>query len=133
MPMPFDLDVRFIAAAEEKLGASLPNSYKEAMQTSNGGAVLAFDDVWHLYPILDTSDSKRLKRSCNDILYETNLMHSWAGWPKNALAIASNGTGDRLVLLKENQLYDPAVYVWLHDTGELVPVAGVFSDLEHRP
>jgi hypothetical protein len=130
--MPFDLDERFIAAAEEKLRASLPRSYRQAMRSSNGGAVAAFDDVWHLYPILDTSDRKRLKRSCNDILYETKFMRDWAGWPENALAIASNGTSDRLVLLKENQLYHPTVYVWLHDTGELVPVAEVFSDLERR-
>jgi SMI1 / KNR4 family (SUKH-1) len=128
--MPFDLDERFIVAAEEKLGAKLPYSYRQAMMKDNGGAVRAGGDVWHLYPILDTSDRKRLKRSCNDILHETGFMRGWQGWPDNALAIASNGTSDQLALLKEGRQYDPAVYMWLHDTGKLVAVADVFSDLE---
>jgi hypothetical protein len=130
--MPFDLDERFIVAAEEKLGAKLPYSYRQAMMKGNGGTVDAEGDAWHLYPILDTSDRKRLKRSCSDILYETRCMRDWQGWPQNALAIASNGTSDQLVLLKEGRQYDPSVYVWLHDTGELVEVAEVFSDLERR-
>ena len=107
--MPFDLDERFIVAAEEKLGATLPYSYRQAMMKGNGGAVRADGDVWWLYPILDTSDRKRLKRSCNDILHETGFMRDWRGWPENALAIASNGTSDRLVLLKEGRQYDPAI------------------------
>jgi len=130
--MPFDLDERFIAAAEEKLGASLPHSYRQAMRESNGGAVVAGGGVWHLYPILDTSDRKRLKRSCNDILYETKFMRDWPGWPENALAIASNGTGDQLILLKNERQYESGVYLCLHETGELVTVAEVFSDLERR-
>jgi hypothetical protein len=130
--MPFDLDERFIIAAEEKLGASLPYSYKQTMRASNGGQVLAYGDVWHLHPILDTSDRKRLKRSCNDVLRETQFMRGFPGWPDNALAIAGNGGGDRLILLKGDRLYDPTVYVWLHDTGELLAVADVFSDLERR-
>jgi hypothetical protein len=127
--VPFELDERFIFAAEQKLEASLPFSYREAMMTNDGGRVLAFDDVWDLHPILDTSDRKRLKRTCNDILRETEFMRDWPGWPENALAIASNGGGDRLVLLKVNRSYEPTIYVWLHDTGELVAVADVFSDL----
>ena len=128
--MPFDLNESFVVAAEEKLGAKLPYSYRQAMKKSNGGAVHADGDVWHLYPILDSSDRKRLKRSCNDILYETKFMQGWPGWPENALAIGSNGTSDRLVLLKNGRLHDPAVYIWLHDTGDLVKVAEVLSDLE---
>ena len=128
--MPFNLDERFIAAAEQKLGASLPSSYRQAMMTNNGGEVLAYDDVWNLHPILDTSDRKRVKRSCNDILYETTYMRDWPGWPENALAIGSNGGGDRLVLLKVNRRYEPTIYVWLQDSSELVAVADGFSDLE---
>src|SRR5262249_33769945 len=83
--------------------------------------------------IRDTSDRKRVKRSCNDILYETAFMRDWPGWPENALAIGDNGGGDRLVLLKVNQRYEPTIYVWLHDTGELLEVADVFSDLKRSP
>jgi hypothetical protein len=48
--VPFELDERFVIAAEQALGASLPYSYRQAMMTSNGGRVLAYDDVWDLYP-----------------------------------------------------------------------------------
>ena len=130
--MPFKLDERFIVAAEQQLAAPLPHSYRQAMMTSNGGQVIAHDDVWELHPILDTSDRRRLKRSCNDILHETAFMRDWPGWPENALAIGSNGGGDRLVLLKANRRYEPTIYVFLHDTSELVAVADVFSDLK-RP
>ena len=128
--MPFTLDERFIVAAEQKLGASLPHSYRQAMMASNGGQVLVHDDVWDLHPILDTSDRKRVKRSCNDILYETAFMRDWPGWPENALAIDSNVGGDRLVMFKVKQQYEPTIYVWLHDTSHLVAVAEFFSDLE---
>jgi hypothetical protein len=57
-------------------------------------------------------------------------MRDLRSWPENALAIASNAASDLLVLLKRGQQDDPAVYMWLHDTGELVEVAEVFSDLE---
>jgi hypothetical protein len=128
--VPFELDERFIIAAEQALGASLPYSYRRAMMTSNGGQVFAYDDVWNLHPILDTSDRKRLKRSCNDILRETEFMRDRPGWPEDALAIGENGGGDRLVLLKGNRQFGPAVYVWLHDTDEVALVAEVFSDLK---
>jgi hypothetical protein len=128
--VPFDLDERFVVAAEQKLGASLPYSYRQAMKTSNGGQVRAHNDYWNLFPILDTSDRKRLKRSCNDILYETKRCRDWPGWPENALAIADNGTRDRLVLFKVNERYEPSIYVRLDETGELAVVAEVFSDLD---
>jgi len=54
--MPFSLDQSFIVAAEEKLGAKLPYSYRHAMMKDNGGAVQADGDYWHLYPIRDNSD-----------------------------------------------------------------------------
>jgi len=45
--MPFDLAERFIKAAEEKLGAPLPHSYRQAMMASNGGDVAAYNDIWN--------------------------------------------------------------------------------------
>jgi hypothetical protein len=52
------------------------------------------------------------------------------GWPGNAVAIADNGAGDKLVFLKEGRMYQPEVYVWLHDTGDLIEVAQSFSELQ---
>jgi len=128
--MPFKLAERFINAAEDKLGAPLPYFYRQAMMASNGGEVCAYNDVWNLHPILDTSDRKRLSRSCNDILRETGVMRDWPGWPENAVAIADNGTGDKLLFLRKDQVYQPEVYVWLHDSGELIEVARSFAELQ---
>ena len=44
-----------------------------------------------------------------------------------AEAIADNGTGDKLLFLREGPLYQPAVYVWLHDSGDLIVLAQNFS------
>ena len=127
--MPFDLEERFIRAAAEELGAPLPQSYRQAMMASNGGEVAAYDDVWMLHPIFDKSDRERLSRSCNDILRETRMMKDWPDWPENAVAIADNGTGDKLLFLREGRLYQPEVYIWLHDTGDVIVVAQNFSEL----
>jgi hypothetical protein len=127
--MPFNIAERLITAAEEKLGAPLPHSYRQAMMASNGGEVVAYDDVWNLHPILDNSDRRRLSRSCNDILRETRVMRDWPGWPDNAVAIAENGAGDKMLFLREGRGYQPAVYVWLHDTGDLIVIAQSFSEL----
>jgi len=127
--MPFNLAEQFITAAEEELGAPLPHSYRQAMMASNGGEVAAYDDVWNLHPILDKSDLKRLSRSCNDILRETRMMGDWPDWPANAVAIADNSTGDKLLFLRVGRLYQQEVYVWLHDTGDLIVVAQSFSEL----
>ena len=127
--MPFNLAERFIREAEAELGAPLPHSYRQAMMASNGGEVAAYDDVWNLHPILDKSDRKRLSRSCNHILRETRVMLDWPDWPENAVAIGDIGTGDKLLFLREGRLYQPAVYVWLHDSGDLIVVAQSFSEL----
>jgi hypothetical protein len=128
--MPFNLAERFINAAEDTLAAALPYFYRQAMMASNGGEICAYNDVWNLHPILDSSDRKRLSRSCNDILRETRMMRDWPGWPGNAVAIADNGAGDKLVFPKEGQTYHPEVYVWLHKTGDLIEVAQSFSELQ---
>src|SRR5262249_60517281 len=87
--------------AEEALGGTIPQSYRQAMMASKGGEVVAYNYVWVLPPILDNSDRKGLSRSCRDILRETRMMREWPDWPENAVAIADNGTGDKLLFLRE--------------------------------
>ena len=99
----------------------------------NGGEVETGDDAWQLYPFLDSSDNKRLARTCNDITRETQNARSWSGFPANAIAIGANGAGDQLVLLKnsenESEL-SPIVCWWDHETGRAHEVAKDFSELE---
>jgi hypothetical protein len=128
--MPFPIDQQWIEAAEQSLGRVLPQAYRAAMTMNNGGSVVALDDDWELHPIFDQSEQKRIKRTANHIIRESGVMREWAGWPADALSIATNGAGDRLVLLPAENGYDEAVYAWDHETGETFLIADDFSELE---
>ena len=130
--MPFPVDVKYVQRAEQRLGVEFPAAYVVRMCRQNGGGVIAADDCWHLFPIFDDSDKKRLRRTCNDVVRETVKAGEWLGFPENAIAIASNGTGDKLVLVRDHD--DPgrlehAAYWWDHETDELTRVAADFSEL----
>lgn len=129
--MPFPLDVRFVRDAEAKLGRRLPLGYVARMCRDNGGQVAVGRDGFSLHPILDTSDRRRLARTCNDIVRETAAARQWPGFPSDALAIGNNGGGDLLVLLPDpaGGRYADAVYWWDHETGELNPAADAFEEL----
>jgi len=128
--VPFALDEQCLLGAEEKLGAQLPDSYRQAMMVANGGDVATEAEDWTLYPILDSTDSKRLARTCNDVLAETSRLAGWERFPCRALAIAENGAGDQLLFLRSHVGFDAAVYRWSHETGELVQVASDFAQLD---
>jgi hypothetical protein len=131
--MPFPLEESHIAATETKLGVKFPSSYRQRMMRDNGGEVETGDDAWQLYPFLDNSDRKRLTRTCNDIVRETQNARGWDTFPADAIAIGANGSGDQLVLLKnsenESEL-SSIVYWWDHETGRTYEVAEDFSELE---
>lgn len=128
--MAFDLKEKFVLQAEELLGARLPDSYRQAMMEANGGEVATEDEDWQLHPILDMSEKKRFSRSCNNIVLETKNCAEWHGFPERAVAIATNGSGDRLVFLKSGVKFEPTVYIWSHETGELIKVINDFSELD---
>ena len=127
--MPFNLEESYIVAAEQALGARLPESYRQAMRRANGGEVEAAGDDWQLHPIADTSDARRVSRTANHILRETAAFRSWQGFPSTTVAIASNGAGDALVLVQRGGAYEPLVYAWSHETRSLSKVANDFSEL----
>jgi len=128
--MRFTLDDKFLLSAEEKLGAKLPESYRQAMMAANGGEVASGLDDWYLYPIMDSTDRKRLARTCNDVVAESMRLAGWERFPRQALAIANNGEGDQLIFLRSDDRYGPAVYCWSHESGELTKVAEDFAQLE---
>ena len=91
--MPFPIEHRFVQQAQEKLGRALPLGYVARICRNNGGEVPVGTDVFNLFPILDSSDRKRLTRTCNDIVRETASAQEWPDFPPGALAIGDNGTG----------------------------------------
>lgn len=100
------------------------------MLAENGGDIASEFEDWRLFPILDSSDRTRLSRTCNDIIAETKSAAEWRTFPQQALAIAEDGTGDRLVFLRSGDRFEPEVYRWFHETGELDKIADDFSGLE---
>ena len=130
--MPFQLDEKFILQTEEKIGVKFPMSFREKMIKENGGEIETDEDVWTLYPFFDNSDKKRIKRTINDIIRETEQARSWEDFPKEVVAIGSNGGGDQLVFIiqSDNPIQlDNKVYWWDHETGDLNAVADDFAEL----
>lgn len=130
--MPFPIDIKYVNETERKLGVKFPASFVVRMVKNNGGEVSTPPDAWQLYPFLDSSDRKRLARSCNDIVRETAKAKEWPDFPPEAVAIGSNGCGDQLVLLPQADAPEclaHAVYWWDHETGELHKVADDFEQI----
>lgn len=128
--MPFNLSEEQLVQTEKELGCTLPNEYREAMKSDNGGEAQTEEDDWEFYPIKDTSDKKRISRTCNHIIMETESCKGFGNFPENALAIAGNGMGDQMVFIKDSGQYQSTVYLWLHETGELQELAASFGEIE---
>ena len=127
--MAFNLEEQYVLETENALGATLPDTYRLAMMTNNGGTVDAVDEDWELIPIRDASDKKRLARSCNDIVTETASFREWSGFPTGAVAIAANGSGDCIVFIREGDKFHPQPHIWSHETRALVKISDDFSAL----
>ncbi|HAI97274.1 MAG: SMI1/KNR4 family protein [Cycloclasticus sp.] len=127
--VPFNLSEEQLLQTEKELGCTLPNEYRESMKSENGGEAQTKEDDWEFYPIKDTSDRKRVSRTCNHIIKETDSYKGFRNFPENALAIASNGLGDQMVFIIESGQYQSTVYLWLHETGELQELAASFSEI----
>ena len=127
--MPFDLSAEQLAKSESEIGAKFPESYRARMMASNGGSVSVLNNEWELIPFRDTSTTKRLSRTANNHLVEVEQFKKWSRWPEGAVAIAANGCGDALLFLKVGSEFDPRVFVWWHETGQLVVAEEEFSSV----
>ncbi len=130
--MAFPIDPIYISEAEQILNLKFPLDFKEKMVIENGGAIQTGDDDWELIPFFDRADNKRMSRTCNHIVLETNKAREWQGFPQDAVAIATNGYGDYLVLIKsgeEQNKLDNGVYLWAHETSILTQIAENFNEL----
>ena len=121
------------------MGVKFPESFRNKMMKLNGGCVqIPSDDevdedeldYYELNPFYDTSDKKRIKRTCNSIVHETKIYREQYGLPQNLIVLADSD-GDLLVYkIEDNGIIDPAVYWRGRDTEELVIVADDFSELK---
>jgi hypothetical protein len=124
--MPFPVDLKYIVELENDLGLKFPDIFKDKMIQENGGEIQTDNDEWILFPFFDKSDNKRISRTCNHIGLETKNAKEWDNFPVDAIAIGQNGFGDLLILLP-NKNYkdrlDDNVYIWFHETGEIIELA----------
>jgi hypothetical protein len=123
--MAFPITAAEIAKTETKTGFTFPLGLKSRLSKDNGGEIEVAGDCWQLIPFLDTSDRKRLARTCNDVVRETVKMRDWRGFPTDAFVVAQNGGGDYLIIRPQaegsTQLGE-TIYFWDHETGEHEPV-----------
>ena len=129
--MAFPVDERSIAIAEADLGVKFPDSFRKKMMESNGDGVEVLQDYFELHPFYDTSDKKRIKRTCNSIVHETRTARERYGLPENLIIIGNNGGGDILVYKIEDGVNLGAKVYWQdHETNELVFAANDFAELK---
>lgn len=130
--MPFPIDVKYIIETEGHLGVEFPYEFRQKMINQNGGELITEEDDWQLYPFFDKSDKKRISRTCNHIVLETKQAKEWHSFPENAIAIATNGCGDYLILLpleSNAKKLSEKIYSWFHEKGEIEEVAKNITEL----
>ena len=102
------------------------------MSIENGGEVMTAESDWQLIPFFNKSDNKRISRTCNHIILETEKAREWIGFPSKGSAIATNGSGDFLVLLPTDDSsikLREEIYIWLHETAEIIYAANSIDNL----
>ncbi|MEI7724500.1 MAG: SMI1/KNR4 family protein [Bacteroidota bacterium] len=130
--MPFPVELEYIKETEKELGVQFPLKFIRKMSIENGGEVMTDESDWQLIPFFDKSDNKRISRTCNHIIPETEKAREWIGFPSKGITIATNGSGDYLVLLPTEDSsikLREEIYIWLHETAEIIYAADSIDDL----
>lgn len=110
--------LEYILQAEQVLGFRLPDWLRQRLLKANGGEIYTEDDNWQLYSVLDVRDRKHAIRSATHLVQETHVARALPEFPANAIAIADNGAGDRLILSAEFQTlpeHQAWAWLWAHD------------------
>lgn len=129
--MSFPIDEKYIKETESELNVEFPTEFKTRMIKSNGGELVTDEFEFELYPFFDKSDRKRISRTCNHIGLETKNAREWDGFPKNGIAIASDGFGNQIILIHNgNGILKNEIYFWDHETREIKKIAGSINELE---
>jgi hypothetical protein len=70
---------------------------------------------WELYPVFDPASPRK---TANHIVYE-NTRGRWETMAAELVAIAGNGTGNQLVLIRTEDRLGGEVFVWDHERGRV--------------
>lgn len=117
--MGFPVDEPAIARGEQQLGRRLPEALRERLMRDNGGEIEVDGGIRRLHPVFDTTDRKRISRTANHIIRETESAREGRhGFSDAAVVIAADGSGDLIILLPDTD----DVQLWLHEDGTHSPV-----------
>lgn len=136
--MAFNVDEKYILAAEAELKVQFPESFRRKMMQVNGGAVFIpypneteEGEIFFLYPFFDSSDKKRISRTCNDIVRETKLSREKYGLEEHLIVIGSDQSKCWLVLrIEDDGVLGRAVYILPFGSDTMYKVAQDFSELQ---
>ena len=110
--MKLGTESKNIVLAERQLEITFPDTLKDIWLVSNG---LELPDDWRLYPVFDSANPRK---TANHIVYE-NTKARWDYMSPELISIAEDGSGNHLVLKKEDTILQPEIYVWDHETNEI--------------
>ncbi len=129
--MPFNIEEKYIIETETSMGVKFPPKFKHKMMEDNGGEIEKEDWFYELFPFFDTSDKKRLSRTCNHIELETKKAQKKRDFPKNAVAIGNDGGGNYAVLIHNGDgNLGETIYDWFHETGKLEEIANSIEEFD---
>ena len=122
--MPFPVEEKYILESEVDLNVKFPTEFKKRMIQLNGGVLITRKHKFELYPFFDKSDKKSIRRTCNHIVLETKNAREWNGFPKNAIAIGSDGSGNQIILTHNGDgILTDEIYFWNHEEGSIKKIA----------
>ncbi len=94
--MAFPVSEERIAAAEQQLGTRLLAEHRARLLRDNGGGVVCEEDEWQLHPVWDDTNRRTIARTTSHVVHETLEARRWDSFPRDAIAIASDGGGNHL-------------------------------------
>jgi hypothetical protein len=128
--MTLPITLQTIAETETAMGLTFPAIFKAWMSRANGGSVEIDDEAWFLVPFWDPSDKRTIRRTSQDIKYETKeMLAANVGFPEDGIAIANNGGGDWLILRSRDGIVGREVWEFRLHGGELHLVLDDVADL----
>jgi SMI1 / KNR4 family (SUKH-1) len=121
--MGFSVDEVVLVETERRLGRKLPSELRDRLLANNGGEIMAEGDAWTLHPVWDNTDRRRMARTTSHIIHETEQARQWRGFPEDGISVATNGTGDHLVLRGGSD----EIELWDHETSACRPIVVSWS------
>ena len=121
--MPLPAHQSQIEAAEKELGRRLPANVRARLLAANGSEIELRGESWQLHPVWDPTTRHSMRKTTDHIVRETHSAREWRGFPVDAISIAANETGDRLILIGHQDI----VWFWDHETGRTEPVSLTWS------